>query len=121
MKVVIIDDELALLKMYSMALTSAGMEVVTASDGLAGLEIVKEQKPDIVLLDIIMPKCNGLDILKTIKENPEIKDIPVVLLTNLPKECSEEKAKELGAIGYNVKAQTEPAEVVNIVNNALKK
>jgi len=121
MKILIIDDEQAILKMYSQPFEAAGDEVMTATEGETGLKFAEEQMPDVVLLDIIMPKFNGLDVLKKFKENPAIKNIPVVLLTNLPEECSADKAKELGAAGYLVKAKTEPAEVVNIVKELLKK
>lgn len=108
MKVLIIDDEQGILSMYEQYLKSVGIETMTTGSGKTGLEVAKAQKPDIILLDIIMPQLNGLDVLKTMKEDSEIKNIPVYLLTNLPEECSGEKAKELGAAGYLVKAEYEP-------------
>lgn len=119
MKVLIIDDEKSILKMYSEYLKAASIEVFSASGGEQGLAIARQQKPDVILLDIIMPKLNGLDVLKTIKEDPNIKNIPVFLLTNLPEECSGDKAKELGAAGYLVKAEYEPKMVVDAVTKAL--
>ena len=121
MKALIIDDEKSILKMYSEYLKTAGFEVFSASGGEQGLVIAKEQKPDFILLDIIMPKLNGLDVLKTIKEDPDIKDIPVFLLTNLPEECSGNKAKELGAAGYLVKAEYEPKMVVEVIKKVVEK
>lgn len=120
MKVLIIDDEKSILKMYSEYLKTANFEVFSASGGEQGLAIAKEQKPDVILLDIIMPKLNGLDVLKTIKEDPDIKNIPVFLLTNLPEECSGDKAKELGSAGYLVKAEYEPKMVVDVIRSAIK-
>lgn len=120
MKVLIIDDEQAILKMYTVPFEAAGDEVMTATDGQTGLQFAK-QIPDIVLLDIIMPRINGLDVLKSLKEDPATKNIPVILLTNLPEECSEDKAKELGAAGYLVKAQNEPNMVVQKVKELIKK
>lgn len=117
MKILIIDDEQAIVKMYSSAFTSAGINMISASDGQNALELIESEKPDAVLLDIIMPKINGLDVLKKIKENETIKNIPVFLLTNLPEECSGEKAKSLGGAGYFVKAQTEPQQMVQIIQN----
>ena len=93
--------------------------IFSASGGEQGLAIAKEQKPDVILLDIIMPKLNGLDVLKTLKQDNDTKNIPVFLLTNLPQECSGDKAKELGAAGYMVKAESEPKLVVDTVNKAL--
>jgi len=115
MKVLIVDDEKGILKMYEEYLKTVEMEVITASDGQTGINLAKSQKPDVILLDIIMPKFNGLDVLKTMKTDPEIKNIPVFLLTNLPQECSGDKAKELGAAGYLVKAEYEPKMVVDVI------
>lgn len=120
MRVLIVDDEKSILKMYHERLAMEGMEVVTASDGQSGINMAKSEKPDVILLDIIMPKFNGLDVLKTIKEDPETKDIPVFLLTNLPQECSGDKAKELGAAGYLVKAEYEPKMIVDVIKGTIK-
>ena len=116
MKILIIDDEQAILKMYSSALTNSGVEVITSENGENIIELIRKEKPAIIFLDIIMPKINGLDVLKQIKENEETKNSKVYLLTNLPEECSGDKAKELGAAGYFVKAQTEPKELLDLVN-----
>lgn len=120
MKVLIVDDEKGILKMYGEYFKTANIEALEASDGEAAIKIAKEQKPEAILLDIIMPRYNGLDVLKDIKNDPEIKNIPVFLLTNLPEESSGDKAKELGAAGYMVKAQYEPRMVVEMVNKALQ-
>ena len=119
MKALVVDDEQSLLNMYESSLKMAGMEVVTASDGPSGIEIAKQEKPAIILLDIIMPKMNGLDVLKALKEAPETKDIPVMLLTNLPEECSGEKAKQLGANAYLVKAENEPRAVIEKIKTLI--
>jgi CheY-like chemotaxis protein len=115
MKVLIVDDESGILKMYSEYLSSQGFEVITSPNGEEGIKIAKEQKPEVILLDIIMPKLNGLDVLKNIKQDPDLKNIPVYLLTNLPEECSGQKAKELGAAGYLVKAQNEPKVIADVI------
>ena len=120
-KVLIIDDEQELLNMYQQAFSSTGFESMIAENGEIGIKMAKDQKPNVILLDIIMPKMNGLDVLAEIKKDPEIKEIPVILLTNLSEECSGEKAKELGAAGYLVKAETEPAQVVEFVKKTLQK
>ena len=119
-KVLIIDDETGILKMYQEYLKTSGFEVITASNGQEGLKVAKENKPDVILLDIIMPKLNGLDVLKTIKSDPDIKNTPVYLLTNLPEECSGDKAKELGAAGYLVKAQSEPKVIADVIKGIRK-
>ena len=118
-KILIIDDEEAVLKMYKEKLDSEGFETLTASDGTAGLELIRTKKPDLVLLDIIMPKYNGLDVLKDIKADGQIKTTPVYLLTNLPEDSSEDKAKALGAAGYFVKAHFEPQTLVDEIKKKL--
>jgi len=118
MKVLIIDDEKGILKMYCEYLQTGRIETLEATDGQTGIKIAREQKPDVIFLDIIMPRYNGLDVLKDIKADPEIKQIPVFLLTNLPAESSGDKAKSLGAAGYLVKAQYEPKMIVDIVKSA---
>jgi DNA-binding response OmpR family regulator len=120
MKVLIVDDEKGILKMYQERLSMEGMEVTTASNGEEGINLAKNQKPDIIMLDIIMPKFNGLDVLKNLKNDPDTKNIPVFLLTNLPAECSGDKAKELGAAGYLVKAEYEPKMLVNVIKGAIE-
>lgn len=119
-KVLIIDDEQELREMYKQIFGAAGFEVLLAENGELGFKTAKEQKPNVILLDIIMPKTNGLDVLAEIKKDPDIKEIPVVLLTNLPEECSGEKAKTLGASGYLVKAENEPDQVVEKVKEIVK-
>ena len=104
--------------MYGDYLKMAAIEPLVATDGSTGIKIAKEQKPDVILLDIIMPRYNGLDVLKDIKADEEIKNIPVFLLTNLPQESSGDKTKALGASGYLVKAEYEPKMVLDVVRGA---
>jgi CheY-like chemotaxis protein len=117
-KVLIIDDEEPILKMYSSALT--GHEVLTAKNGEEGLKLAQSEEPNLVLLDIIMPKMNGLDVLEKLRSNKDTASIPVLMLTNLPQEASADKARALGAQGYFVKAQFEPAKLAEEVNRALE-
>jgi len=118
-KVLIIDDEDPILKMYSAAL-SEDFEVITAKTGLLGIELAKKEKPDLIYLDIIMPEMNGLDVLKNMKDDKETANIPVVLLTNLPKEASGDKALSLGAENYLVKVDNTPDQLVEITKERLK-
>ncbi len=119
-KVLIVDDEEAILMMYSESLKAGGHSVITAGNGEEGIESAKKNKPDLIFLDIIMPRVNGLDVLKELKADPDVKNIPVFLLTNLPEDASGGKAKELGVTGYLVKAQVEPAKLEEIVEEAVK-
>lgn len=120
MKALIIDDERGIVKMYSEYLKMGGIQTLEASNGFAGIKLAKEQKPDVILLDIIMPRYNGLDVLKDMKSDEELKNIPTFLLTNLPEESSGDKGKSLGAAGYLVKAEYEPKMVLDIVKGAVK-
>lgn len=116
-KILIIDDEQPILTMYGDALS--GHEIIMASDGEEGLSKAEKLDPDIILLDIIMPKMNGLDVLEKLKSNKETASIPVIMLTNLPKEASSDKAKTLGAEEYFVKAEFEPEKLAARVNELL--
>lgn len=117
-KILIIDDEQPILKMYSTALSE--YNILTAPNGEEGLRIAKAEKPDLIYLDIIMPKINGLDVLKKLKEDEQTSEIPVVLLTNLPEEASKDKAKALGAFDYFVKVNYEPEDLLTATRKILR-
>ena len=112
-KILIIDDEEAILKIYREALGKH--QVLTANNGKEGYEMAEKESPDLVLLDIIMPEINGLDVLSKLKDNKNTSTIPIVVLTNLPKEASKEKATQLGAADYLVKAENDPDKVAEKV------
>lgn len=118
-KVLIIDDEAEILKMYKDAFTANNFEVETAQNGESGVQKLTDYRPDVILLDILMPRVNGLDVLEIIKKDSEIKNIPVYFLTNLPEESAGEKANKLGAAGYLVKAFNEPNKVVELIKQKL--
>lgn len=117
-KILIIDDEEPILNMYGEALS--GHEVLFANNGEVGLDMAIKFDPDLILLDIIMPKFNGLDVLDKLKNEKDTASIPVMILSNLPKEASADKAKELGAVGYFVKAEFEPEKLASTVNRLLR-
>jgi len=119
-KILIIDDEPGILLMYGDRLKGSGHVAITAKNGEEGVAIAKKEKPDLIFLDIIMPKVNGLDVLKQLKSEPETKDIPVYISTNLPEDSSGIDAEKIGAAGYLVKAQVEPAQFDQIIASALK-
>lgn len=119
--VLIIEDDSYISDMYRIKLESENFEVVTAKDGIIGIGIIEKQKPDIVLLDIVMPKIDGFSVLKTIKKNPELKEIPIVLLTNLSQKENVERGFELGADSYIIKAHFTPSEVVKKIKDILEK
>ena len=120
-KILLIEDEEMLANMYEVKFKNEGFDLEKALDGAAGLEKAKANKPDFILLDIIMPKMDGFSVLKALKEDETTKDVPVMLLTNLGQEEDIQKGKELGSVGYLVKANITPAEVVAEVKKNLGK
>ncbi len=120
-KILFIEDESALQKTFRDILEREGYEMISALDGESGLRLAKTQKPDLILLDLILPKKDGFDVLKELKENEATKEIPVIVLTNLEEIESIEKAIELGATTYLVKAQYTLEEVIQKVKKALEK
>ncbi|MCD5396270.1 MAG: response regulator [Candidatus Pacebacteria bacterium] len=118
-KVLFIEDESALQKSLGDLLRQEGIEVISAIDGETGLRLAKETLPDLILLDLILPRMHGLEVLKKIKEEERTKDIPVVILTNLENLSDVEKAIELGATTYLVKANYSLEEIVGKVKNFL--
>ena len=119
-KVLIVEDEKMLAEMYATKFTMEGFEAAQANDGMAGLEAAASEKPDIILLDVIMPKLDGFAVLKELREKDDTKNTPVILLTNLGQDEDIKKGKELGASDYFVKANHTPAEVVTKVREVLK-
>ncbi len=120
-KILLIEDEEMLANMYEVKFKNEGFELTKALDGASGLEQAKKIKPDFVLLDVIMPKMDGFSVLKSLREDPTTKDLPVMLLTNLGQDEDVKKGKELGVVGYLVKANVTPSEVVETVKKELAK
>lgn len=120
-KILFIEDEPTLQKAVGEVLTQEGIEVLSALDGERGLELVKKEKPDLVLLDLILPKKDGFEVLRAMKEDENSKDIPVIVLTNLEGMGDVEKALSLGATTYLVKASYELEDVVEKIKQILKK
>lgn len=117
--ILFIEDESALQKTFGEILRQEGYKMISASDGEIGLKLAKGEKPDLILLDLILPKIHGFDVLKTLKENEETKKIPVIVLTNLEEMGDVEKVLELGATTYLVKASYSLEEVVQKIKKAL--
>ncbi|OGY26558.1 MAG: hypothetical protein A2Z24_00125 [Candidatus Woykebacteria bacterium RBG_16_44_10] len=111
-KVLVVDDEDAVREIYKKEFTMAKFDVVVAADGEEGLLKAAEETPDLVLLDVMLPKMSGIDVLKALKQNPLTKEIPVLLLTNLGEETIIKEGFELGADGYLLKVSYTPAQVV---------
>lgn len=118
-KILLIEDEAALQKTFGDVLGQEGYNVVGAMDGETGLKMAKTEKPDMILLDLVLPKMHGFEVLKQLKEDEETKDIPIIVLTNLEAMGDVEKALELGATTYLVKASYTLEEVVQKIKKAL--
>lgn len=121
MKILIIEDEEILLRVLKEKLEEARFTVEIASDGEIALEMIKNFKPDLILLDIILPKKDGLTLLKEIKLDPEISNIPVFVISNLGEDDKIKTALKLGAIDYLVKTQHPINEVIDKIKDYLLK
>ena len=119
MKVLIVDDDQLTATTWAMGLKSAGIEVITASSGQEGLNQVKVQKPDLVLLDQIMPDMLGNVVLNTLKQDPETTNIPVMLISNYNEAQMMKEAIEIGAIDYILKYQIETSDLVDKVKGIM--
>ena len=120
-KVLIVDDDQFILDMYVLKFKEAGFDTKAASEGMAAVEYVKNEFPDLVLLDIVLPNMDGFDILKTLAKEKILAKTKVVLLSNLGEKKDIEKGLALGAVDYIVKAHHTPSEVVAKVEEILKK
>jgi len=118
-KIILVEDDPFLVDIYSTKLKEAGLEVVNITSGVEIVAKLKEEKPQLVILDIVLPKVDGWEILKTIKTDKETKDIKVIILSNLGQEEEVEKGLKLGAEKYLVKAQYKPSDVAEEVKKLL--
>lgn len=119
-KILIVEDESTLHRALSEYLEMEGFEVLNAVDGEAGVDIAKSSKPDLVILDIILPKKDGYQVLTEIKSGKSTKSIPVILLTNLESPEDIQKAFEKGATTYLVKSSYKLEDVVKKIKEVLK-
>ena len=118
-KVLIIEDDPLMSRMYQKIFTFEKYEVEVAADGEEGLVKVTSFGPTIILLDVMMPKLNGLQVLEKLKADPATKNIPVVMLTNLAGQQDAETALSKGAVKYIVKSEHEPKEIADMVEEII--
>lgn len=119
-KVLIVDDDPYIAEMYLIKFREAGFEVETASNGRGALERVQAFRPEVILLDIVMPIYDGFEVLKRMKESGELDRTKVIILSNLGQREDIEKGLSLGAKDYIIKAHFTPSEVVEKVKAVLK-
>jgi two-component system alkaline phosphatase synthesis response regulator PhoP len=117
--IVLADDEAFIALAYKEGLERAGFSVVVAHDGQEAVDRVREVMPDVVLLDLIMPKMNGFEVLKALKGDPKTKDLKILILSNLSQHSDENEARKAGAIDFMVKADHSLKEVVERVQSHL--
>jgi CheY-like chemotaxis protein len=121
MKVLVVEDDRSIQMVLELVLTRmAKCDVVLASEGNEGLAKIKEHKPDIILLDLMLPGIDGFEICKRAKEDPETKQIPIIFLTAQPQPAAIAKAMSLGAAAYLIKP-FDPSTIVSQINAALAK
>lgn len=119
-KILIIEDDKFLRELIVRKLTAENFEALEAVDGENGLKMLKEGKPDLVLLDLILPGIDGFEVLSRMKNDPALASMPVIILSNLGQREDVERGLKLGAADYLVKAHFTPNEIIDKVKGALK-
>lgn len=119
-KILFVEDDVVLLEVLQRFLAEAGYEVTVAKDGLEALSVLEREKPDLILLDILLPKLDGFEVLKKIKSDSTKAQIPVVILSNYGSQEDMKRGLELGAIKYLVKASVAPEDIVIHVQRILQ-
>ena len=118
-KLMIVEDDIALREIYSIRLTAEGYTVVVAGDGEEALAVAVQEKPDLILSDVMMPKISGFDMLDILRSTPETKDVKVVMMTALSSPEQRARGEALGADRYLVKSQVGIEDVVNVIHEVL--
>lgn len=115
------EDDPLMSRMYERAFAASGHELITSSDGKKALADLRamEEKPLVIILDVMMPLMSGFDVLRAIKEDDHLKNVPVILLTNLAGEKDAEKGLSLGAVLYLIKSQYDPKQIVDKVKEII--
>jgi DNA-binding response OmpR family regulator len=120
-KILLVEDDEVLSKVVDEELNEAGFESFRALDGEAGLQLAKEKRPDLILLDILLPKKNGFDVLESLKKSMDTEKIPVIVLTMLGSDEDIKKGLRLGAADYMVKSQHALPEIIEKVKDFFAK
>ncbi|OGV97383.1 hypothetical protein A2W24_06480 [Microgenomates group bacterium RBG_16_45_19] len=118
-RILFIEDDSLMSRMYQKAFTFEGYEIEMAADGEEGLIKAHQAKPTVILLDVMMPKLDGLQVLDRLKADPETKAIPVIMLTNLAGEQDADEALKRGAVKYIIKSAYKPKQVVTMVKEVI--
>ncbi|MDD5290564.1 MAG: response regulator [Patescibacteria group bacterium] len=120
-KILLVEDDPFLLSMYNTKFEMENFKVVTAEDGEKGLKLALKEMPDVILLDIMLPRMDGFEVLKALKADKKTSGIPVILLTNLSQKEKVKEGLSLGANDYLIKAHFMPSEVVEKIKKLINK
>lgn len=120
-KILLVEDDPPMVKMYATKLKMEGFEVEVAYDGEKGLTLAKDWGPDLVVLDLMIPKIGGMDVLEQLRAEEKTKGLPVIILSNLSQDQDIQRAKELGVLEFLIKANFTPGQVVEKIRGHLKK
>ena len=118
-KILLVEDEQIMLNLLQRKLTEEGYEVSIAKDGEEGLKVMEEIKLDIVLLDIVMPKKGGFEVMEEMQKDPNLKRIPVIIISNSGQPVELSRAQKLGARDWLIKTEFDPQEVIDKVKKQL--
>lgn len=118
-KILVVDDDSNLTRLYEAALTARGYRVVVANNGEVALTLAEKEKPDLILMDVMMPAIHGLHVLDILKATPETKDAKIIMLTALGDEETKQKALDTGAVDYIVKSQSNMGEILERIGRVL--
>lgn len=118
-KIVVAEDDAFLIKIYKAKFATLGYDVTIAADGEEAISRIKSEKPSLVLLDLIMPKKNGFEVMTALQADEELKTIPVIVLSNLGQDCDEKKARDLGAVEYIIKSNVKLDEIIETAKKYL--
>ena len=118
--ILIVEDDKFLRELIAQKLTKEGYPLSEAIDGEDGIKKIKEEKPGLVLLDLILPGIDGFEVLSQMKEDPSVSSIPVIILSNLGQKEDVEKGLKLGAVDYLIKAHFTPGEIIEKIKAVLK-
>lgn len=119
-KILIVEDDKFLRELIAQKLLKEGYDIAEAVDGEKGIKSVKEENPDLVLLDLILPGIDGFEVLARMKEDPKLAQIPVIILSNLGQKDDIERGLKMGAVDYLIKAHFTPGEIIEKIKVVLK-
>ncbi len=119
-KILVVEDDKFLRELIAKKILAEGYIAVEAKDGEEGLKKIEEEKPDLVLLDLVLPGMTGFDILENVNENPLLSDIPIVVFSNLGQSDDVDRAINLGAKDFLIKAHFTPQEIIEKIKSVLK-